>query len=43
MSEWKAIIVTGASSDFGARVRQWLYPRIGYADLLSVGRPETPK
>jgi hypothetical protein len=27
----------------GDRVRQWFYQRIGYSDLLSVGRPETPK
>ena len=25
------------------RVRQWFYERIGFADLLSVGRPATPK
>jgi hypothetical protein len=27
----------------GDRVRQWFYHRIGFSDLLSVGRPETPK
>jgi NAD(P)-dependent dehydrogenase (short-subunit alcohol dehydrogenase family) len=27
----------------GDRVRQWFYQRIGFSDLLSVGRPETPK
>ena len=27
----------------GDRVRQWFYQRIGYSDLLSVGRPATPK
>ena len=27
----------------GDRVRQWFYQRIGLSDLLSVGRPETPK
>ena len=27
----------------GDRIRQWFYQRIGYSDLLSVGRPETPK